>query len=204
MRHELKNIIALLPLIVLCNVPALCHGRNCSLQDTIAVLYVNDFPRDTGDLIITLLKNKTKFEFSYMKKIALYDFRTVSTDVDDIDEKTSEYIRKNTLNFYYYKNKRKYKYYKKLKWPIDIDPGPGRVFVKTYTVTGKKVKSWFYLTNDVTSDRPLCNGDANIIYSDEYKVFLVTLQKLVYKYTTKYKGPWHEVKPGYYGWYWWE
>lgn len=102
MRHELKNIIALLPLIVLCNVPALCHDRNCSTQDTIAVLYVNDFPRNTGELIITLLKNKTKFEFSYMKKFALYDFRTISTDVDDIDEKTSEYIRKNTLNFYYY------------------------------------------------------------------------------------------------------
>lgn len=38
--------------------------------------------------------------------------------------------------------------------------------------------------------------------ADEYKVYLVTLQKLVYKYTTKYKGPWHEVKPGFYGWPW--
>ena len=63
MRHELKNIIALLPLIVLCNVPALCHGRNCSLQDTIAVLYVNDFPRDTGDLITQVSDLEFEVEF---------------------------------------------------------------------------------------------------------------------------------------------
>ena len=36
------------------------------------------------------------------------------------------------------------------------------------------------------------------------KGFLSVLLELTYKYTAKRKGPWHETRPGLYGWYWWE
>lgn len=54
------------------------------------------------------------------------------------------------------------------------------------------------------SNKPSDNGAESIIYSDEYKRFLSVLLELTYKYTTKRKGPWHETRPGLYGWYWWE
>ena len=54
------------------------------------------------------------------------------------------------------------------------------------------------------SNKPSDNGAESIIYSDEYKRFLSVLLELTYKYTAKRKGPWHEIEPGYYGWYGWE
>ncbi len=78
------------------------------------------------------------------------------------------------------------------------------VIVDICKTTGKTNRFWFDFTHNIMSNKPSDNGAESIIYSDEYKSFLSVLLELTYKYTAKRKGPWHEMEPGYYGWYWWE
>ena len=173
------------------------------LRDTICIS-VKDLPRYTGHMNVEVTKDTTIFWMSFLSDGDSTGRKWINIRIDDLSEDTVKYIRNSILDFYYYKTKKKYKYYRSLKYVIEQDPGPGGVIVDIYKATGKTNRSWFYFTHNIMSNKPSDNGAESIIYSDEYKSFLSVLLELTYKYTAKRKGPWHEVKPGYYGWYWWE
>ena len=153
---------------------------------------------------VVVTKDTTIFWMSFLSGGDSTEIKWINIRIDDLSEDTVKYIRNSILDFYYYKTKKKYKYYRSLKYVIDEDPGPGGVIVDICKTTGKTNRSWFDFTHNIMSNKPSDNGAESIIYSDEYKRFLSVLLELTYKYTAKRKGPWHEIEPGYYGWYGWE
>ena len=153
---------------------------------------------------VEVTKDTTIFWMSFLSGGDSTEIKWINIKIDDLSEDTVKYIRNSILDFYYYKTKKKYKYYHRLKYVIEEDPGPGGVIVDICKTTGKTNRFWFYFTQNIMSNKPSDNGAESIIYSDEYKRFLSVLLELTYKYTAKRKGPWHEIAPGYYGWYGWE
>ena len=173
------------------------------LRDTICIS-VKDLPRYTGHMNVEVTKDTTIFWMSFLSHGDSTERKWINIRIDDLSEDTVKYIRNSILDFYYYKTKKKYKYYRRLKYTYQDDPGPGWVEVDICKATGKEENLWMHFTDNIMSTKPSQNGYESIIYSDEYKSFLSVLLELTYKYTTKRKGPWHEMEPGYYGWYWWE
>ena len=192
------------------------NNKALSKQKNVFKITIVDRPRYSSTLDITFYDDSASFKLMDLHKVKInnakkksvsddcFDYVWVSRTINDIEDSTSNYLRKSILDFFCYENKPIYKYYKKLEHTYQDDPGPAYLHINIYKENEKKRNFRFALTNDVNSNKPLGNGQAEIVYSDEYKIFLDTLLKLTYKYTTKFKGPWHKFGDNNYGWYWWE
>lgn len=165
------------------------------------IVYVCDIARGSGAFTIEMTDKSVKYSFKYL---FLSDkdnnkFEWVVRQVTDIDSCTQKYLRESIYDFFVLK-KKKYKYYKKVKYPEDNCPGGPYIKIRYLFPNGKSDMEIFQLTDNVESEKPLCNGGEIIIYDKEYSIFLKTMLDLTYKYSDSFIGERIVSSHGY--WYW--
>lgn len=165
------------------------------------IVYVCDIARGSGAFTIEMTDKSVKYSFKYL---FLSDkdnnkFEWVVRQVTDIDSCTQKYLRESIYDFLVLK-KKKYKYYKKVKYPEDNCPGGPYIKIRYLFPNGKSDMEIFQLTDNVESEKPLCNGGEIIIYDKEYSIFLKTMLDLTYKYSDSFIGERIVSSHGY--WYW--
>ena len=165
------------------------------------IVYVCDIARGSGAFTIEMTDKSVKYSFKYL---FLSDkdnnkFEWVVRQVTDRDSCTQKYLRESIYDFFVLK-KKKYKYYKKVKYPEDNCPGGPYIKIRYLFPNGKSDMEIFQLTDNVESEKPLCNGGEIIIYDKEYSIFLKTMLDLTYKYSDSFIGERIVSSHGY--WYW--
>mgnify|MGYP004463887515 CR=1 FL=1 len=165
------------------------------------IVYVCDIARGSGAFTIEMTDKSVKYSFKYL---FLSDkdnnkFEWVVRQVTDMDSCTQKYLRESIYDFFVLK-KKKYKYYKKVKYPEDNCPGGPYIKIRYLFPNGKSDMEIFQLTDNVESEKPLCNGGEIIIYDKEYSIFLKTMLDLTYKYSDSFIGERIVSSHGY--WYW--
>lgn len=165
------------------------------------IVNVCDIARGCGAFTIEMTDKSVKYSFKYL---FLSDkdnnkFEWVVRQVTDIDSCTQKYLRESIYDFFVM-NKKKYKYYRKVKYPEDNCPGGPYIKIRYLFPNGKSDMEVFQLTDNVESEKPLCNGGEIIIYDKEYSIFLKTMLDLTYKYSDSFIGERIVSSHGY--WYW--
>lgn len=165
------------------------------------IVNVCDIARGSGAFTIEMTDKSVKYSFKYL---FLSDkdnnkFEWVVRQVTDIDSCTQKYLRESIYDFFVM-NKKKYKYYRKVKYPEDNCPGGPYIKIRYLFPNGKSDMEVFQLTDNVESEKPLCNGGEIIIYDKEYSIFLKTMLDLTYKYSDSFIGERIVSSHGY--WYW--
>lgn len=165
------------------------------------IVNVCDIARGSGAFTIEMTDKSVKYSFKYL---FLSDkdnnkFEWVVRQVTDMDSCTQKYLRKSIYDFFVLK-KKKYKYYKKVKYPEDNCHGGPYIKIEHLFPNGKSDMEIFQLTDNVESEKPLCNGGEIIIYDKEYSKFLKTMLDLTYKYSDTFIGERIVSSHGY--WYW--
>lgn len=165
------------------------------------IVNVCDIARGCGAFTIEMTDKSVKYSFKYL---FLSDkdnnkFEWVVRQVTDIDSCTQKYLRESIYDFFVM-NKKKYKYYRKVKYPEDNCPGGPYIKIRYLFPNGKSDMEVFQLTDNVESEKPLCNGGEIIIYDKEYSIFIKTMLDLTYKYSDSFIGERIVSSHGY--WYW--
>ena len=165
------------------------------------IVNVCDIARGSGAFTIEMTDKSVKYSFKYL---FLSDkdnnkFEWVVRQVTDMDSCTQKYLRESIYDFFVLK-KKKYKYYKKVKYSEDNCPGGPYIKIEHLFPNGKSDMEIFQLTDNVESEKPLCNGGEIIIYDKEYSKFLKTMLDLTYKYSDTFIGERIVSSHGY--WYW--
>lgn len=165
------------------------------------IVNVCDIARGSGAFTIEMTDKSVKYSFKYL---FLSDkdnnkFEWVVRQVTDIDSCTQKYLRESIYDFFVM-NKKKYKYYRKVKYPEDNCPGGPYIKIRYLFPNGKSDMEIFQLTDNVESEKPLCNGGEIIIYDKDYSKFLKTMLDMTYKYSDSFIGERIVSSHGY--WYW--
>ena len=160
------------------------------------VVSVCDIARNSGIFHVEIKNKGIKCSLEY---ISTNNFCWTVKQITDIDSCTQKYLRESIYDFFVM-NKKKYKYYRKVKYPEDNCPGGPYIKIRYLFPNGKSDMEVFQLTDNVESEKPLCNGGEIIIYDKEYSLFLKTMLDLTYKYSDSFIGERIVSSHGY--WYW--